>query len=132
MRNTFENKVSLPSALKSIEETEEIRIIRLKGSVDFSTVDEIGQFIEKFRAQKEFQYKHLLLDLSEITFVDSSAVARVIKTMLDYKKANHRMVIVNPSSDTRNKSMLEVYKVDKLVHLYHTEAEAIKDLKKES
>jgi len=131
MENVFKNQISLPSLFEAIDEREKLRIIRLKGSIDVSKALELEEFVKKFRGQKGFEFKHILLDFSAVTFLDSSAVAAVIKTMLDYKKTNHQMGIINSSKESRNQSILEVYKVDSVVHFYSSEAEATKELEKD-
>jgi anti-anti-sigma factor len=128
MAHSFDNQIPLPSIFRAIEETEKIRTIRFQGSVDISQVSDVEQFIKKFRAQEGFEYKHLLFDFSEVSFIDSAAIAAILKTLRDYKKKNHRMVIVNANAESRNQDIFEVYKVDQVVHFHQTEAEAIKDL----
>jgi anti-anti-sigma factor len=113
---------------KEIVEKENYRIIRMKGSFDIMNDVEVEGFIKKFRSQRNFQFKHLILDFQEATFLDTSAVALIVKTMSDYKKSHHKLGIINLDEESRNKKMLELYKVDKLLIIYPSEAAAIEDL----
>ena len=123
----FQKKeVALPPSLKSIEERPLLRIIRFKGSLDIGAVIQIQAWIPNFRNQKSFSFKNLLMDFQDVPYADSSAVSQLVKTMFDYKKANHRVGIINLQEGPRN--IVEILKVDKLLRIYPTEDEAVRDL----
>ena len=122
--------VVLPPTFKIIEELPNIRIIRLKGVIGAQEVVEITGFISVFRAQKDFRFKNLLMDFKDVTYADSSAVARLIQTLSDYKKAHHRMAVIHIQPEVYN--LLEIVKVNTLFHFYPEEVEALQDLETHS
>ena len=126
--NFFSKKpgISQPKAIRALEDRGNARIIRLKGSMDITTVGEIQEFGSKMRAQKGYEFKNLLVDFTEVSYMDSSAVAVLVQTLRDYKQLHHTIGIVNISPELR--SVLEITRVDKLVRFYETEAQAVKEL----
>jgi anti-anti-sigma factor len=126
MKLYFKKQISLPASIKAIEEQKKVRIIRFKGPLDTTTLNEVDQFREKFRRHKDFKFKHLLLDFENVTRIDSSTVAEVITVMSDIRNSHHKMGIVNLSQKFQN--WFEILKADKLVPFYGTELGAIRDL----
>ena len=115
-----------PKAVKAVEEQTGIRIVRLRGSLDTTATAEIHKFVQKRRLAKDFEFKDLILDFQDVSFADSSAVAELVKTMFEYKKAHHTTVVINMNSAGR--SVLEVLKLDKLIRLCPSESAAIEVL----
>ena len=116
-----------PAWIKSIEERKTLRILRVKGRIDVAALGESSsQRALQARQQKGFEYKHLLLDFADVTYIDSSAVAALLLTLRDYQKAHHKLGVINLGEEPRN--MLQIAKVDRLFLSYETEAQALKDL----
>ncbi len=116
----------LPPAIKTVEEAGEFRIIRFQGSLDIASVSLLEEHVRKIKAEKSFQYKNVLLDFAEVDYIDSSAIAMVVRCVSDYKKSHHRMGILNLRSEPLN--MLEITRVDQLIRVYPTYEEAARDL----
>ena len=115
-------EVILPPSIKKIEEQKTLRIVRFQGPIDYTTLGEIGQFVEKLRSQKDYEFKNILLDFMDVTHIDSSTAAEVIQIIFDIKKSHHKLGIVNLSQEFR--SIFEILKIDKIIHFYEIEAEA--------
>ena len=124
-----QKQIILPSWIKSVEERAALRILRLQGNVDMNAVVQIEQFAAKKREEKGFEYKQLLLDFEEVSYIDTSVVASLLKTMCIYKHAHHKMGIINLGEEPR--SMFEITKLDKVFFFYDTEAQAIQALEAE-
>jgi anti-anti-sigma factor len=116
----------LPSEIQKVEERTGLRIIRLRGSLDSSTVPGISKFVQDLRSRPGFEFKNLLLDFEGVTHADTSAVARLVQTLFDYKKNNRRVALIHITGPLQN--LLEVMKLDKLVCWYPSEAEAVQGL----
>lgn len=127
MFDFFRNKhKSVGTVIKSIDELEAVRIVRLTGAVDATTLHEIEQLRERLANHESFEFKHVLLDFADVTHTDSSTVAEIIELISNIKKTHHKLGVM--SVDGNFRSVFEIFRVDKLIHLYNTEAEAIRDL----
>lgn len=114
------------TAIKSIDELEVVRIVRLQGPVDVTTLHEIERLRERLRNHDSFEFKHVLLDFADVTHTDSSTVAEIIELISEIKKTHHKLGVLNIDSQFR--SIFEISRVDKLIHLYKSEKEAIRDM----
>lgn len=92
------------------------RVVRLAGRVELDTVPE---FLRALRAE---QAPAVILDLSDVSYLDSSGVGALIQTYSSLRKAERRLALVAPSD--RVQAVLEVTRVHKLFQIYPTVAEA--------
>jgi anti-anti-sigma factor len=120
------NKNHLPTWLKKVEELKKIRIVRMKGVLNAFAVTLIEKLDARARKQKGYEFKHVLLDFEDVTSMDSSAVAGLLKALAEYKKTHQKLAIVNLKEAPRH--MLRLAKVSHLFPSYATEAQAVKDL----
>ena len=116
----------VPEWIKAVEELKKIRIIRLVGEIGALAVSKLEQFSALSRQQKGYEFKHILLDFSEVTLIDSAAVAALLKALRDYKNTHQKLALVNLKEGPRN--MIRLTKVGHLFPSYASEAQAIKDL----
>ena len=126
MKFAKEQQVSLPGWISAIEELAKIRIIRLKGDIDALAVSRLEQFAALIRQQKNYVYKHILLDFAEVVSMDSAAVAALLKALREYKKTHQKLALSNLKEGPRN--IIRLAKVGHLFPSYSTEAKALKDL----
>jgi anti-anti-sigma factor len=115
-----------PLSVASVEDYPTIRIVRLRGPIDLTTVSELDHFRQWLRSHKGFQFKHLLLDFKQVTHTDSAAVAGLMQAIAELKSSKHHLGAVNFSESFR--SMLQILKVDRLISFYANESEAVEDL----
>jgi anti-anti-sigma regulatory factor len=115
-----------PLSIFSLEDYPSIRIVRLRGPIDQTTVTELEHFRKWLAGHKGFQHKHLVLDFKQVTRTDTSAVASLMQAIGDLKSANYRLGIIYLDENFRN--MLHILKVDQWVTFYANESEAVKDL----
>lgn len=112
----------------NVEEYPDLRIFRLKGSIDMSVVPECAKYKKHVQSQPGFEYKSELLDFKSVTFIDSSAIAELVQLVSELKKEHLKLGVINLKDNLR--SVLEILKVDQIISEYPSESEAIADLKR--
>ena len=98
-------------------------IVRLSGEFDLHTADYFKEQIEDKLSSK---INNLILDLSEIKFIDSSGLGAILAK---YKQLNNRggkLAIVNPTPQV--KRIFELSGILKIINIYSSEQEAISSL----
>ena len=126
MRSIMRNRLSsrhTDEYIHSIEKVESTTIIRLRGSITFFTLPEI---------QAEFTYKvrgrepgNVILDLKDVTKVDSSSIALLIERLkyLKTQEEESEIGLINLSEKMR--SLLKLLRLQEVFKEYPTEAEAL-------
>ncbi len=117
------------TAIRALEERENIRIIRLQGNIDMTTMAQIRLFREKLTQNEGFHSKHVLLDFKKVSHTDTAAVAGIIQALSELQETNHRLGAVN--APKAFSGIIQILKVDNIIKLYASEAEAVKDLTRE-
>jgi anti-anti-sigma factor len=83
--------------LLDIRETEHPRAFRLIGELDISNADTLGALLDR-EVQSDGD---ITLDLSELTFIDSSGIRVLLKAM-DSLNGKGMLVLSSPSSSVRH------------------------------
>ena len=117
-----------PLSIASLEDYPTIRIVRLRGPIDQTTVSELERFRKWVAKHKGFKHKNVLLDFRNVTHVDTAAVAEIIQHVSELKTAHFKLGAINLNEAVR--SMFQVLKVDKLVIFFTNESEAVEDFKR--
>lgn len=120
------NNSFLATWIKKIEELKTITIVRMKGELNAFAVARLEKLDARARQQKGYQFKHVLLDFADVTSMDSSAVAALLKALNECKKTHQKLAIVNLKDAPLH--MLRLAKVSHLFPSYGSEAQAVKDL----
>ena len=123
-----DNEGDAPFSIAGLEDYPSIRIVRLRGPIDRSTVSELERFRKWVGKHRGFKHKHVLLDFKHVTSVDTAAVAEIIQHVSELKSAHFRLGAINLNGEVR--SMFQLLKVEKLVVFYNNESEALEDLKR--
>ena len=84
-------------------------MVHLRGEVDMSTVAEVRDSIEPFLAPSQT----VVLDLSEVTFADSSLLNVLVQARGELSKAGGSLLVRNPSPSARR--LLTLAELDDLV-----------------
>ena len=92
------------------------RVLRLTGRVNLETVP---RFLQAVRNE---QAPAVILDLSDVSYVDSGGVGALVQTYSSLRKADRRLALVAPSSRVR--AVLELTRGNKLIAVFPTVAEA--------
>ena len=119
-----------PFSIAALEDYPTIRIVRLRGPIDQTTVTDLERFKKWVEKHRGFKHKHVLLDFKSVTHIDTAAVAEIIQTVSELKTARFRLGAINLNDEVR--SMFQVLKVEKLLTFYKNESEAVDDFKRTS
>lgn len=77
----------------------EILVIRIDGEVDISSSDELRGKIEKFLDKKAV--RHLVLDLSKVSFIDSSGLGVILGRYKRINRNGGRVIIAGLQPQVR-------------------------------
>lgn len=94
-------------------------VIAFKGEVDLESSPEAREILLKCFENTE----KVLVDLSEVTYIDSSGVASLVEALQASKKAGSQFALVATSEPTRR--VLELARLDKVFTMYATVDEGI-------
>ena len=114
-----------PSSISAVEDYPTIRIVRLQGPIDQTTVSEIERFRKWVVKHRGFKQKHILLDFKKVTRTDTAAVAQIMQTVSDLKTAHFRLGAIHLSEYLRG--MFQVLKVEQWIDVFDNESEALED-----
>ena len=92
------------------------RVLALAGKLG---LDSVPDFLRALRAETE---KNIILDLTEMTYVDSSGVGALVQQFSAMKKEGRQMILVKPHD--RVVAVLQITKVLSLFQRFDSVAEA--------
>ena len=95
-------------------------ILRVNGKIIGDAVDTLRH---EMRTQIEQGDGHLILDLTDVPLLDSSALGAIIATLQALNKSEGRLVLLNPQEAVQN--VLAVTRLDTVLEIYRDEADAI-------
>ena len=113
--------------------------IKIKIGVEFNTEDNnvSGQveldienqsyFVEVINSIVEKDSKHVIVDMSNISYIDSSGLWALFEGYKKVTEKKKKMILLNPTKDV--KRVLEITKMSSKLLLYDNEEEAIQYLK---
>ena len=107
-----------PDLKLSTETTDGVRITRVAGELDLSTIEAFdAEFDGSFSAGRQ------IVDLTDCTFVDSSALRAFVRTRRRISEAGGHFALIAPSQPARR--TLEVAALDRFVPVFETLDEAV-------
>ena len=118
----------LPLSIAAVEDYPTLRIIRLRGPIDQTTVYDLEKFRKSVSQHKGFTHKHILLDFKEVTRMDTAAVAQIIQAVSELKSKHYRVGVIHLQEMHRD--MMRVLRVENWLVFYDNESEALDDLKR--
>lgn len=95
-------------------------IVKLTGEIDHHSIKDIREEIDSMIIDTKPQ--NLLLDLSDIDFMDSSGLGLVLGRLRRMNEVCGKLFILNPSR--RIEQMLQMAGVDKLIPIIQSERKA--------
>jgi len=110
--------------VKEVKEMDRLVIMRFHGEIDSLTIPVINENMKKKRP--EYDKKNALLDLKEITHIDSAALAMFVAMIKRRKELHTKVGLVNVPAFISN--YLEVDGLKPIARIYENEEEALKDL----
>lgn len=99
-----------------------VPVLRLEGEFDIDTVSEVDRFLRR-RLGPLYERRHLVMDLSGVTFVDSSFVGFVVRLAARQRQARRELVFAHPVGRVR--AVLAMVGLPNLVPVYETLDEAL-------
>jgi anti-anti-sigma factor len=93
-------------------------VVRVSGELDLATVSDLEQALSAVEPSGP-----LVLDLTECTFLDSSAVRAILATAARSEEAGGKLAVVAPDPGIRK--ALEIAGVDSLLPIHRTFEEAL-------
>lgn len=102
-----------------IQEKQGACVVAFKGEVDLESSPEAREILLKCFANTG----KVLVDLSEVTYIDSSGVASLVEALQASKKAGSQFALAATSEPTRR--VLELARLDKVFTMYATVDEGI-------
>lgn len=103
------------------EKNNDITICALEGEVNINTSPELRK---KFMSIIEANEKKILIDLTNVSYLDSSGLATFIEILQRLKKINGRLRFCNINERVRN--ILEITKLVNLFEIFESREEALK------
>lgn len=97
-----------------------VRVVRLAGQLDFFTADELRRQLRDFRAAGDL---FLLVDLSEVAYVDSSGLGLLIEMQHCFTSAAGRMKLSGVNPEIRR--VLDKTDLFRFFEVHETEAAAL-------
>jgi len=95
-------------------------ILRVDGKI-------IGKTVDRLRREMDMQIEksggYLILDLTNVPLLDSSALGAIIATLQALKKSDGRLVLLNPQNAVKN--VLMVTRLDSIFEIYQDETDAV-------
>ena len=117
----------LPISISAVEDYPTLRIIRLRGPIDQTTVSDLEKFRKWVAQHKGFTDKHVLLDFKDVTRIDTAAVAEIMQAVSELKSKHYRVGVIHLRQMHRD--MMRVLRVENWLVFYDNESEALDDLK---
>lgn len=96
-----------------------IPILRFDGKIIGNTVIALKREMDK---QIEQSSGRLILDLTDVPLLDSSALGTIIATLQSLKKIDGKLVLLNPQKSVMN--VLQVTRLNTLLEIYQDEESA--------
>jgi anti-anti-sigma factor len=119
----FQNtKGEMPSFIDSMEDYPHLKMIRLKGNLDKTTIGEMRYFRDKAKKHHELLNKNILLDFRNVEHVDSAAIAELLQILKELKQKNYKLALMYVSPTL--KSMLQILNLDEVLEVFDTEKKA--------
>ncbi len=89
------------------------------------TYDNRGAFKDAVERAKATQCRHLIINMEQVQFLDSSGLGLMALLSQNLKLNHIRLSVVNPQSYVRE--IMNLANIEKLVPIYNSEADAVSD-----
>ena len=97
-------------------------LLKLKGDVDMNTSSDVRNALAQVFKQETSGMKALLIDLSQVRYMDSSGIATLIEGMQNCKKKGTRLRLCELSPSVRD--VFELARLASVFEIYPTIIEA--------
>ena len=101
-------------------------LLAVKGDVDMSSSPDVRNALAEIFLQKTAGMKALLIDLSQVRYMDSSGIATLVECMQNCMKAGARLRLCKPSASVRD--VFELARLASIFEIFSTIDEALSGL----
>jgi anti-sigma B factor antagonist len=98
-------------------------LVTATGEIDAATADSLATAVS---AALSGGQKHVLVDFTDVTFIDSTGLGVLVKSHRAAEVADATFAVVHPTPQTRK--LIRVLGLDQLLHVYDTYEQALGDL----
>jgi anti-anti-sigma factor len=111
---------------EGLGDDDDIAVLVASGEIDYGASPQLRENILK---QINAGRRHVLLDLSTVTFIDSTAIGVLVAAAFRLKKVGDpSLAVVCPQDNQRVLRILDIAGVPNVVTLYHARDEALSAL----
>lgn len=120
------DKGKLPFFIDKVEDFPHLKIVRLRGDLDATTIAEIQAFTKKAKKKGIPLNKNLILDLRKVARVDTAAIAQLLHIFSQLKQKKQRMGIINAPDAL--KDMIGILKLDDVFLTFESQNKALSEI----
>jgi len=106
----------------SSEQRENYILISVKGTLSIENISPFETLVNKCVEQKS----HILIDLTDLTFIDSSSLGIIVVYYTKSEKNNRQFALININSDIMQ--MFKITGLDKRIRIFNDLKEAVNSL----
>ncbi len=111
-----------PAFVRGIDDLKHLKMIRLQGRLDNATIPSLTEFFERERSAHGTLDKDIVLDFRKVEFVETAAVAQLLKISATLKEKRHHLGLLHVPDMMQD--MLKILKVDHAFVIFHSQREA--------
>ena len=119
-------KEKIPVFVENVDDYPHLKIVKLKGYLDISTVQEVQAFLQSTKKKESRVNKSVLLDLKHVSEVDTAAIAGFIKVLSRLKQKNFKLGLMNIPENLR--SMIQILKLENIFFIFESEKKAFNEI----
>ena len=97
----------------------DVVVLRLKGKLIYDTEEDVNLAFQELLNQE----KSVLLDISQLNYINSSGLGIFINLLKNIKRIGKRLIVINPSPEV--KVLFEITSLDKMFDTVKTVDEAL-------
>lgn len=125
--NFFKNgKEVIPACVESVDDYPHLKIVKLKGCLDISTIQDMQLFLQNTKKKEDRINKSVLLDLKNVVDVDSAGIAGLVKVLSRLKQKNFKLGLMNIPENLRG--MLQILKLENVFFIFESEKKAFSEI----
>jgi len=117
-----DNKKGISDVVPSVRQSGDAVVATLRGEIDLHNSPMLRTALLKFLEENKPQ--KLVLNLGEVPYMDSSAIAVLVEALQKMRKLGGKIYLTN--LQPRVKGLLEIARLDSIFVVSETEADALK------
>jgi len=99
-------------------------ILKIAGSIKIG--ESKDQFIQSLKQELQTKPECLMIDFSEVNYIDSNGIGELVGYLDKFKEAKAKLVLLGPQTRIRN--LLKITRLDQVFPIFLNEDQAIKEL----